>query len=67
MYLSSIEIGRRGYKYYHQYVLKDKYKEKNIIFDKLENVKERVKKSLKNWTIQKHGQVYLNYILNSKK
>ena len=46
MCLSSIEIGRRGYEFYHQYVLKDKEKKKNIIFDKLENVKDRVTKSL---------------------
>lgn len=46
MCLSSIEIGRRAYEFYHQYVLKDKLKEKNIVFDKLENVIERVEKSL---------------------
>lgn len=46
MVLSSIEIGRRAYEFYHQYVLKDKQKTKNIIFDKLENVKDRVEKSL---------------------
>ena len=46
MCLSSIEIGRRAYEFYHQYVLKDKNKEKNIIFDKLENVQNRIEKSL---------------------
>ena len=46
MCLSSIEIGRRAYEFYHQYVLKDKLKNKNIIFDKLENVRNRVEKSL---------------------
>ena len=44
--LASIEIGRRGYEFYHQYVVKDKEKTKNIIFDKLENVKDRIVKSL---------------------
>ena len=44
--LASIEIGRRGYEFYHQYVVKDKNKEKNIIFDKLENVRDRIAKSL---------------------
>ena len=44
--LASIEIGRRAYEFYHQYVVKDKKKEKNIIFDKLENVKDRLAKSL---------------------
>ena len=43
--MASIEIGRRAYEFYHQYILKDKEKEKNIIFDKLENVKDRVIKS----------------------
>ena len=46
MCLSSIEIGRRTYEFYHQYVLKDKNKEKNIIFDKLENVQNQIEKSL---------------------
>ena len=46
MCLSSIEIGRRAYEFYHQYVVKDKNKEKNIIFDKLENVRDRIIKSL---------------------
>ena len=44
--LASIEIGRRAYEFYHQYILKDKNREKNIIFDKLENVKDRIVKSL---------------------
>ena len=44
--LASIEIGRRGYEFYHQYVIKDKIQQKNIIFDKLENVKDRIAKSL---------------------
>ena len=46
MCLSSIEIGRRAYEFYHQYVLKDKSKDKNIIFDKLENVRNRIEQSL---------------------
>ena len=46
MCLASIEIGRRAYEFYHQYILKDKEKVKNIIFDKLENVKDRIAKSL---------------------
>lgn len=44
--LSSIEIGRRAYEFYHQYILKDKEKQKNIIFDKLENVKNKINQSL---------------------
>ncbi|MGI7118744.1 hypothetical protein ACNGEM_09145 [Campylobacter coli] len=34
--LASIEIGRRGYEFYHQYILKDKKMEKNIIFGNYE-------------------------------
>lgn len=34
--LASIEIGRRGYEFYHQYILKDKKVEKNIIFGNYE-------------------------------
>jgi len=30
--LASIEISRRGYEFNHQYILKDKYKKKNIVF-----------------------------------
>ena len=37
--LSSIEIGRRGYEFYHQYILKDKKMEKNIIFGNYEKDK----------------------------
>jgi len=44
--LSSIEISRRAYEFYHQYILKDKEKQKNIIFNKIENVKDRVNQSL---------------------
>lgn len=33
MCLSSIEIGRRGYEFYHQYIEKDIDKKKNIIFN----------------------------------
>ena len=46
MCLSSIEIGRRAYEFHHQYILKDKSKQKNIIFDKLGNVQNRVVQSL---------------------
>ena len=34
--LSSIEIGRRAYEFYHQYILKDKKMEKNIVFGNYE-------------------------------
>ena len=46
MCLSAIEISRRAYEFYHQYVLKDKEKVKNIIFDNSEFSLNRVRKSL---------------------
>ena len=46
MVLSSIEIGRRAYEFYHQYILKNKEIEKNIILPKLELVKLRITQSL---------------------
>ena len=44
--LSSIEISRRGYEFVHQYLLKDKEIEKNIIFGNFEKDKEVYRKSL---------------------
>ena len=46
MVLSSIEISRRGYEFYHQYITKDKQIKKNIIFPELKRVKDRVIQSL---------------------
>ena len=44
--LSSIEISRRGYEFVHQYLLKDKEIEKNIIFGNFDKDKEVYRKSL---------------------
>ena len=44
--LSSIEISRRGYEFVHQYIIKDKEIEKNIIFGNFEKDKEVYRKSL---------------------
>jgi len=46
MCLSSIEIGRRGYELFHQYILRDKPKEKNIIFDNSSKANEAIIQSL---------------------
>ena len=46
MCLAAIELGRRGFEFYHQYVLKDKQEEKNIIFDNSEFAKRKVCQSL---------------------
>lgn len=46
MCLSSIEIGRRGYEFYHQYILKDFVVQKNIIFDTSRKAFDNVAQSL---------------------
>lgn len=46
MILSSIEIGHRAYEFNNQYLLKYKVQQKNIVFPKLEFVKNRIEQSL---------------------
>jgi hypothetical protein len=46
MILSSVEIGRRGFEFYHQYIKKDKEIKKNIIFNDSQNTKVKVIQSL---------------------
>ena len=46
MVLSSIEIGRRAYEFNNQYLLKYKIQQKNVVFPKLEFVKNRIEQSL---------------------
>ena len=46
MCLASIELGRRAYEFHHQYVLQDKLKEKNIIFDTSKKAYDRIMQSL---------------------
>ena len=53
MILSSIEISRRGYEFYHQYIKKDKEKQKNIIFNESESNKILIKKSLEELKYEK--------------
>ena len=69
MCLSSIEIGRRGYEFYHQYILKDKEKEKNIIFDTSRKSNEAMIKSLEefNFTDDFQSIKDLFYILKTRK
>ena len=49
--LSSIEIGRRGWEFLQQYILKKKDKTKNIIFPSIEKFNEAVVKSLEEFNI----------------
>ena len=46
MVLASIEISRRGYEFYHQYIIKDKPQKKNIIQPSIEIVSSKVRQSL---------------------
>lgn len=51
MILSSIEISRRGYEFYHQYIIKDTIKKKNIVFNDSKKSYEKVSKSLEEFGI----------------
>ena len=44
--LASIEISRRAYEYYNQYITKEKQKEKNIVFLEKEKVNDFISQSL---------------------
>ena len=46
MCLSSIEIGRRGFEFYHQYIKKDQPQKKNIVFNESQIAINRVRQSL---------------------
>lgn len=46
MCLSSVEIGRRGFEFYHQYIKKDKPQQKNIIFNESQAALGKVRQSL---------------------
>ena len=67
--LSSIEIGRRGYEFYHQYILKDKKMEKNIIFRNYEKDKNLYYLSLEEIGVRESfnsfAEMY-SFIKNSK-
>ena len=46
MCLSSIEIGRRGYEFYHQFIIKDKEPLKNIIIPRVEDFQILIEKTM---------------------
>ncbi|EAJ2917258.1 hypothetical protein DFW84_08890 [Campylobacter coli] len=67
--LASIEIGRRGYEFYHQYILKDKKMEKNIIFGNYEKDKNLYNLSLEEIGIKESFNSFMemySFIKNSK-
>ena len=51
MVLASIEISRRGYEFYHQYIKKDKTKIKNIVTPLISDFKDSYAKSLEEFDI----------------
>ena len=67
--LASIEIGRRGYELLHQYILKDKKMEKNIIFGNYEKDLNLYNLSLDEIGIRESFNSFLemySFIKNSK-
>ena len=46
MCLASIEVGRRTYEYYHQYIANDFAKTKNIVFPNVEDFRERIERTM---------------------
>ena len=69
MVLSSIELSRRGYEYYNQYIIKTKEIKKNIILPSVEFYKELIIKSLEEFNINfKFDTLYelYAYFKNSK-
>ena len=46
MCLASIEIGRRAYEYYHQYIANDFAKTKNILFPNVDDFRERIERTM---------------------
>lgn len=49
--LSSIEIGRRGFEFTNQYILKRRLQQKNVVFPEIESVKSRIVLSLEELNI----------------
>lgn len=67
--LASIEIGRRAYEFYHQYILKDKKMEKNIIFGNYEKDQNLYNLSLEEIGIKESFNSFIemySFIKNSK-
>ena len=52
MILASIEVGRRAYEYYNQYIIRTKEQTKNIIQPKISDFKHFYKKSLEEFQIE---------------
>lgn len=69
MVLASIEISRRAYEFYNQYVIKSKNIEKNIIQPFIYDFKDRFLKSLEEFKISREFKDFVelyNFFKNSK-
>lgn len=51
MVLASIEIGRRGYEFYNQYIIKTKEIKKNVITPEIKDFYDRYRKSLEEFNV----------------
>lgn len=69
MCLSAIEISRRGYEYYNQYILKTKEIKKNIINPDIKDFKKQLEKSLEEFDLLFDGTCLseLYYSIKTKK
>ena len=69
MCLSAIEISRRGYEYYNQYILKTKEIKKNIINPDIKDFKKQMEKSLEEFDLLFDGTCLseLYYSIKTKK
>lgn len=66
---SSIELGRRGYEFNHQYILKDKEKTKNIVQPRLEDFNDMIVKSLEEFDFNENFSDLINlyYVFKNSK
>ena len=67
--LASIEISRRGYEFYHQYILKDKKMEKNIVFGNYEKDKDLYYLSMEEIGVRESFNSFMemySFVKNSK-
>lgn len=69
MCLAAIEISRRGYEYYNQYILKTKEIKKNIINPDIKDFKKQLEKSLEEFNLLFDGTCLseLYYSIKTKK
>jgi len=61
MCLASIEIGRRTYEYYHQYIANDFAKTKNILFPNVDDFREQIERTMEVFNL-KNSEIDLRKI-----